>query len=150
MLLYMQAPSEASVREEHQIGGPPLTSQHVCLCRSLSLYVWVHILIKSHSICILILICNMFYVGCPWWVYCLTTYSLSCRGRFTYTGIIWNMLLIIYMLLIMFHFFWKNHFVTYISLWHMLLYVGTYCDSGAWRASKQCCCQPTSSPQTGM
>ena len=32
MLLYMQAPSEAPVREEHQTGGPPLTSQHVCLC----------------------------------------------------------------------------------------------------------------------
>ena len=38
----MQAPSEAPMHEEHQIGGPPLTSQHVCLCRSLSLYVCVH------------------------------------------------------------------------------------------------------------
>ena len=28
----MQAPSEAPMREEHQIGDPPLTSQHVCLC----------------------------------------------------------------------------------------------------------------------
>ena len=28
----MQAPGEASVREEHQISGPPLTSQQVCLC----------------------------------------------------------------------------------------------------------------------
>ena len=28
----MQAPSEAPVREEHQTGGPPLTSQQVCLC----------------------------------------------------------------------------------------------------------------------
>ena len=27
----MQAPSEAPVREEHQISDPPLTSQHVCL-----------------------------------------------------------------------------------------------------------------------
>ena len=27
MLLYMQAPSEAPMREEHQTGGPPLTSQ---------------------------------------------------------------------------------------------------------------------------
>ena len=41
MLLYMQAPSEAPVREEHQTGGPPLTSQQVCLCRLLSLYVCV-------------------------------------------------------------------------------------------------------------
>ena len=43
MLLYMQAPSEAPVLEEHQIGGPPVTHQQVCLCRSLSLYVSVHI-----------------------------------------------------------------------------------------------------------
>ena len=28
----MQAPSEASVREEHQIGGLPLMIQQVCLC----------------------------------------------------------------------------------------------------------------------
>ena len=28
----MQASSEAPVLEEHQIGDPPLTSQHVCLC----------------------------------------------------------------------------------------------------------------------
>ena len=28
----MQAPSEAPVHEEHQIGDPPLTSQQVCLC----------------------------------------------------------------------------------------------------------------------
>ena len=27
MLLYMQAPSEAPLCEEHQTGGPPLTSQ---------------------------------------------------------------------------------------------------------------------------
>ena len=32
----------------------------------------------------------------------------------------------------------------------MLLYAGTYCDSGAWRAPKWGCCQPTSSPQPGM
>ena len=95
-------------------------------------------------ICILILILDMFCAGCPARVYCLAAYSLSCRGRFTDTGIIWNMLLI------MFRFVWKNHFVTYISLWHMLLYVGTCCDSGAWRAPKRGCCQPTSSPQTGM
>ena len=31
MLLYA-GPSEAPVREEHQIGGQPLTSQQVCLC----------------------------------------------------------------------------------------------------------------------
>ena len=37
----MQAPSEALVHEEHQIGGPPLTSQQVHLCRSFSLYVCV-------------------------------------------------------------------------------------------------------------
>ena len=49
MLLYIQAPSEASVREEHQTGGPPLMSQHVCLCRSLSLYVCVHILIVTFN-----------------------------------------------------------------------------------------------------
>ena len=98
----------------------------------------------------LILILDMFCVGCPGRVYCLAAYSLSCRGRFTDTGIIWNMLLIIYILLIMFRFVWKNHFVTYISLWHMLLYVGTYCDSGAWRAPMRGCCQPISSPQTGM
>ena len=41
MLLYMQAPSEAPVLEEHQTGGPPFTHQQVCLCRSLSLYVCV-------------------------------------------------------------------------------------------------------------
>ena len=41
MLLYMQAPSEAPVHEEHQTGGPPLMSQHVCLCISLSLYICV-------------------------------------------------------------------------------------------------------------
>ena len=28
----MQAPSEALVREEHEIGDPPLMSQQVCLC----------------------------------------------------------------------------------------------------------------------
>ena len=39
----MQVPSEAPVREEHQTGGPPLMSQQLCLCRSLSLYVCVHI-----------------------------------------------------------------------------------------------------------
>ena len=32
----MQAPSEALVHEEHQIGGPPLTSQQVCLCIAFS------------------------------------------------------------------------------------------------------------------
>ena len=49
MLLYMQAPSEALVRKEHQTGGPPLTSQQVCLCRSLYLYVCVHILIVTFN-----------------------------------------------------------------------------------------------------
>ena len=43
MLLYMQAPSEAPVCEEYQTGGPPLTSQQVCLPRSLSLYVCVYL-----------------------------------------------------------------------------------------------------------
>ena len=38
----MQAPSEAPVLEEHQTDGPPFTSQQVCLCRSLSLYVCVY------------------------------------------------------------------------------------------------------------
>ena len=47
MLLYMQAPSEALVHEEHQTSGPPLTSQQVCLCTSLSLYICVHILIVT-------------------------------------------------------------------------------------------------------
>ena len=28
----MQAPSEASVHEDHQINDPPLTIQQVCLC----------------------------------------------------------------------------------------------------------------------
>ena len=97
-----------------------------------------------YSICILILILDMFCAGFPRKEYCLAAYSLSCRGRFADTGIIWNMLLI------MFPFVWKNNFSTYISLWHMLLYVGTCCDSGAWRAPKRGCCQPTSSPQTGM
>ena len=45
----MQSPSEAPVREEHETGGPPLTSQQVCLCRSLSLYVCVHILIVTFN-----------------------------------------------------------------------------------------------------
>ena len=45
----MQAPSEAPVHEEHQTGGPPLMSQQVCLCRSLSLYVCVHILIVTFN-----------------------------------------------------------------------------------------------------
>ena len=45
----MQAPSEALVLEEHQTGGPPFTHQHVCLCRSLSLYVCVHILIVTFN-----------------------------------------------------------------------------------------------------
>ena len=45
----MQAPGEALVHEEHQIGGPPLTSQQVCLCRSLCLYVCVHILIVKFN-----------------------------------------------------------------------------------------------------
>ena len=49
MALYMQDPSEAPVHEEHQTGGPPLTSQHVCLCRSLYLYVCVHILILTFN-----------------------------------------------------------------------------------------------------
>ena len=49
MLLYMQAPSEAPVHEEHQTGDPPLTSQQVCLCRSLYLYVCVHILIVTFN-----------------------------------------------------------------------------------------------------
>ena len=29
---FIQAPSEAPVREEHQVGDPPLTSHQVCLC----------------------------------------------------------------------------------------------------------------------
>ena len=37
------AVSEAPVLEEHQTGGPPFTHQQVCLCRSLSLYVSIHI-----------------------------------------------------------------------------------------------------------
>ena len=41
----MKAPSEAPVREDHQTGGPPLMSQQVCLCRSVSLYICIHILI---------------------------------------------------------------------------------------------------------
>ena len=45
----MQAPSEAPMREEHQTGVPPLTSQQVCLCRSLSLYICVHILIVTFN-----------------------------------------------------------------------------------------------------
>ena len=45
----MQAPSEAPVREEHQTSGPLLTSQQVCLCRSLCLYVCVHILIVTFN-----------------------------------------------------------------------------------------------------
>ena len=32
----MQAPSEAPVREENQIDGPPLMTQHVCLCIAFS------------------------------------------------------------------------------------------------------------------
>ena len=31
----MQAPSEAPMHEEYQIGHPTLTSQHVCLCITL-------------------------------------------------------------------------------------------------------------------
>ena len=62
----------------------------------------------------------MFYAGYPRWVYCLATYSLSCRGRFPDTGIIWNMLLI------MFHFLWKNHFtciaLKYVTLCRNLLW----------------------------
>ena len=137
-LIYMQAPSEASIREELQIGGPPFTSHQVCLCRSLSLYVCVHISRSSNIqyVC-LIWTCNMFYAGFPWWIHSLAIYSLSCRGRFAAIGIIWNMILI------MFCFVWKFFFVTYISLSHMLLYVGTCCDSGAWRAPKWGCCQPT-------
>ena len=63
MLLYMQAPSEAPVLEEHQTGGPPFTHQQVCLCRSLSLYVCVHISRSSNIQCVsLIWTCNMFYM----------------------------------------------------------------------------------------
>ena len=72
----------------------------------------------------------MFYAGFPGRVYCLAAYSLSCRGRFTDTGIIWNMLLIIYMLLIMFRFVWKNHFVTYI--YRQMKYV-TLCRNLLWQ-----------------
>ena len=39
----MQAPSEAPVREEHQTGGPPLTSQQVCLCLDNFLCTFVYI-----------------------------------------------------------------------------------------------------------
>ena len=35
--------SEAPVLEEHQTGRPLFTHQQVCLCRSLSLYISVHI-----------------------------------------------------------------------------------------------------------
>ena len=62
----------------------------------------------------------MFYAGWPGWVYCIAAYSLSCRRRFPDTGIIWNMLLI------MFHFLWKNHFtciaLTYVTLCRNLLW----------------------------
>ena len=45
MVLYMKDPSEAPVREEHQTGGPPMTSQYVCLCldRFLCTFVYIHI-----------------------------------------------------------------------------------------------------------
>ena len=63
MLLYMQAPTDASVLEEHQTGGPPVTHQQVCLCRSLSLYVCVHISRSSNIQYVsLIWTCNMFYM----------------------------------------------------------------------------------------
>ena len=59
----MQAPSEAPVLEEHQTGGPPFTHQQVCLCRSLSLYVCVHISRSSNIQYVsLIWTCNMFYM----------------------------------------------------------------------------------------
>ena len=45
----MQAPSEAPVLEEHQTGGPPFTSHQVCLCRSLYLYVCIHIFIVTFN-----------------------------------------------------------------------------------------------------
>ena len=83
-----------------------------------------------YSICILILILDMFCAGFPGRVYCLTAYSLSCRGRFGDTGSIWNMLLIIYMILIMFRFVWKNHFVTYKSIFN--IYV-TLCKNLLWQ-----------------
>ena len=39
----MRAPSEALVREEYQTGGPPLTSQQVCLCLDHFLCTFVYI-----------------------------------------------------------------------------------------------------------
>ena len=93
---------------------------------------------------------NMFYAGCPWWVYCLAAYSLSCRGRFADTGIIWNMLLIIYAFNYVSLCLEKSFCNLHIALTYMLLYVGNYCDSVAWRAPKWGCCQPTSSPHPGM
>ena len=61
----MKALSEALVREEPQTGAPPLTSQQVCLCRSLYLYVCVHILIVTFNMYPNFDICNMFYAGFP-------------------------------------------------------------------------------------
>ena len=59
----MQAPTDAPVLEEHQTGGPPVTHQQVCDCRSLSLYVCVHISRSSNIQYVsLIWTCNMFYM----------------------------------------------------------------------------------------
>ena len=63
MLLYMQAPTDAQVLEEHQTGAPPVTHEQVCDCRSLSLYVCVHISRSSNIQYVsLIWTCNMFYM----------------------------------------------------------------------------------------
>ena len=81
MLLYMQAPTDAPVLEEHQTGDPPFTHRQVCLCRSLSLYVCVHISRSSNIQYVsLIWTCNMFYMhrSC----FLCTFYVLTC--------LIWN------------------------------------------------------------
>ena len=59
----MQAPTDAPMLEEHQTGGPPVTHEQVCDCRSLSLYVCVHISSSSNIQYVsLIWTCNMFYM----------------------------------------------------------------------------------------
>ena len=47
MLLYMQAPSEAPMLEEHQTCGPPFTSQQVCLCLDHFLCTFVYISLSN-------------------------------------------------------------------------------------------------------
>ena len=62
------------------------------------------------------------------------------------------------MLLIMFRFLWKNHFLSIMYMshflciiwhWHMLRYAGNRWAIGAWRAPMWGCCRPTSSPSPG-